>query len=127
MSNLSGITGKVVERSGGPRFLVHWRARLFLADKVIHSATVTSIFKTGLCIRFHQAIGLGSDMNLEFLVNFRKEAHRIRVKAKVEYCLLSGNGADVDVLITQVSREHNHLLGNILQELSEAKEFNLRQ
>ncbi len=127
MSNLSGISGKSVERRGGPRFLVHWRARLFLADKVIHPAMITNVFKGGFCIRFHQAVGLGKEMNVEFLVKHREENHRVRFKGKVEYCLLTKEGADIDVEITQISGEHSHMIANIMQQLSESKEFNLRQ
>lgn len=126
MSGLSGITGKSVERKGGPRYMVNWRARLFMADKVIHPATITSVFKTGFCLRFFQAVGIGKEMNVEFVVKFREENHRIRIKAKVDYCLLCGDGADIDIITTQISSEHSHMLANILQELSEAKEFNLR-
>jgi len=127
MSNLSGLTGSDVKRKGGARFLVNWRARLFMEDKVIHPATISAVFKTGFCLRFFQAVSIGKTMNIEIMVKLQGEHHKIRVKAQVDYCLLNGDGADIDILTTQISREDNHLLNNILQALTEAKEFNLRQ
>lgn len=127
MANLSGITGKTVERKGGPRYRVNWQARFFQLDKVIHSAEINAAFKGGFCLRFTQALPIGTTMNLEFAVKFQK-LHRIRVKATVDYCFLraDGDGADLDLLIVKIGREDQHLLNNILQELSEAKQFNLR-
>ena len=106
--------------------MVHWRARLFMADKVIHSAVITALFKTGFCVRFSQAVGIGKEMNVEFVLTFRDQNHRIRVKAKVDYCQLSGDGADLDVITTKITSEHRQLLANVLQALTEAKEFDLR-
>lgn len=121
MSNLSGISGAKVERKGGARFSVKWPARLFMADRVIHPAKIHAVFKNGYCIRFHQAIGLGQDLNLEFLVKFRGESHRVRVKAKVTYCQLFTEGADVDVEISHITAQDNHLMANVLQSLIELK------
>jgi hypothetical protein len=128
MTNFSGIPGKVVQRSGGARFMVHWKARLFMADKVIHLATITSVFKTGFCLQFDRAVPLGTEMNVEFIVNFRKQQNNIRIKATVEYCLLraKGDGADLDIITSKIDHKDHHLLGNVLQTLSENKEFNLR-
>jgi len=108
--------------------MVHWRARLFMADKKIHKATVASIFKAGFCLQFHQAVAVGSDMNVEFAVKYRGENQRIRVKGKVSYCLLrsSGDGADIDLMFTQISSTDNHTYNNILQTLMQSSEVNLR-
>lgn len=107
--------------------MVNWRARLFMADKVIHPATIISVYKTGFALRFHQAVPLGAAMNVEFAVKFREESHRIRIRAEVGYCLLrsDGNGVDMDITTTKISGEDSHLLANILQTLTESKEFNL--
>lgn len=126
MSGFSGIGGKEVQRKGGPRFIVNWRARFFTDDKVIHPAQVNSVFKTGFCLHVQQAVSIGTTVHVEFIVNFRNQAERIRVKATVDYCLVRSDGADIDILTAGISPAHNHLLSNILQEISEAKEFNLR-
>lgn len=129
MSNFSGINPPPAQRIGGPRYLVHWKARLFMSDKVIHPATVIGIFEKGFVLRFFRATPLNTEMNIEFMVNFREEMHRIRIKGQVKYCLLrsQGDGADIDIATTKISREDNHTLNNILQILQESKEFNLRQ
>jgi hypothetical protein len=118
-----------MQRKGGARFMVHWRTRLFMADKVIHPAVITAVFKTGFCLQFHQAVPIGTEMNVEFMVNFRDQTHTVRVKANVDYCLLraKGDGADLDIITTKIDHKDHHMLGNILQELSEAKQFNLRK
>lgn len=128
VADSSDLGGKSITRKGGARFVVNWRARLFMTDKVIHPATITSAYKSGFALQFHQAVPLGTEMNLEFSVDFRGEAQRIRIKAKVGYCLLrsNGDGVDMDVVTSQISREDHHLMGNILQVLTESKEFNLR-
>lgn len=108
--------------------MVNWRSRLFMEDKVIHQAAITSVFKSGFCLLFHHAIPLGTEMNIEFLVQFHDQPHRVRVKGKVDYCLLraKGDGADLDIVITQINSADQHLLNNVLQALSESKQFNLR-
>lgn len=129
MTNLSGISGKVIDRKGGARYMVNWRSRLFMADKVIHQATITAVFKSGFSLLFHHAVPLGSQMNVEFIVQFQQQAHRLRVKVSVDYCLLrsNGDGADLDLITTSINPEDQHLLNNVLQELSDAKQFNLRK
>ncbi len=115
-------------RKGGSRFLVNWRGRLFMADKVIHPCVIQSVFKEGFALQFHQALPIGAEMNMEFVVSFRDENHRIRIKAKVDYCLLrsKGGGVDMDITTSKISAEDHHLMGNVLQVLTESKEFNLR-
>ncbi len=130
MSNTASsslITGASTRKTG-PRFLVHWRARLFMADKVIHPATVTAAYKSGFTIKFAHAIPMGTDMHIEFAVNFKDEKHRLRTKAKVGYCLLlsGGEAAELDLNILQISRQDNHTYNNVLQALQEAKEMNLQ-
>lgn len=108
--------------------MVHWRARMFQKDKVIHPATIVAVFEKGYTMSFETALPLGAEINMEFKVVFREEKHIIRVKAKVDYCLLksSGSGAEIDLLTTQISSEHQHTLRNILQVFNESKEVNLK-
>lgn len=109
--------------------MVNWRSRLFMADKVIHHATITSVFKSGFSLLFHIAVPLGTEMNVEFIIKLQQQPQRVRVKVKVDYCLLraNGEGADLDILITQISSEDQQLLNDVLLELAEAKQFNLRR
>lgn len=129
MTGFSGIQGQVVKRKGGQRYLVHWKARFFLADKVIHQAVINSIFKGGFSFIFSQALPIGKEINLEMGIKYRDEPKRIRIKAKIDYCLLRSNndGAEIDIITTKIGREDNHTINNILQMMSESKEFNLRQ
>ncbi len=129
MTGFSGIEGKQVVRKGGPRYLVHWRARFFLDDKIIQTTVINSVFKSGFSFIFPHALPVGAEINLEMALKYREQPIRIRVKAKIEYCLLRSNndGADIDVTTTKITREDNHTINNILQELSESKVFNLRQ
>ena len=110
--------------------MVYWRARLFMADKVIHPAIITGAYKTGFVLKFHQALAIGTEMNVEFAVKFRDEMHRIRVKAKVAYCQLGGGNSasevEMDISTIKISREDNHLMGNILQTLANSAEMNLK-
>lgn len=77
---------------------------------------------------FHHAVPLGTEMNVEFIVQFQDQPRRVRVKAKVDYCLLrtKGDGADLDLVLTQIGSNDKDLLSSILQALSESKQFNLR-
>ncbi|WP_188149448.1 hypothetical protein [Teredinibacter waterburyi] len=128
MAGFSGITGKSIERKGKHRFLVNWRARLFMADKIIRPAIVTSAHANGLTIRFNEAVPLGTEMNLEFALKFIDQAVKIRIKAKVDYCLIKSNSneVEIDISTTKISRADQHTLNNILQVLGESNEFNLR-
>lgn len=129
MTGFSGIEGKVVQRKGGQRFLVHWRARFFLADKVIHQTVINAVFKSGFSFVFDHALPVGTEINIEMALKYREQSTRIRAKATVDYCLLRSNndGADIDILTSKISREDQHTINNILQVLNEAKSFNLRQ
>lgn len=128
MTGLSGISGAVVQRKGKKRYMVHWRCRLFMADKVIHNAVITSVFKEGFGLLFLNAVPVGSLMNVEFAISFNNQPHRIRLKATVDYCLIrsQGDGADLDLITTKIAPKDMHTINNILQELEESKEFNLR-
>lgn len=129
MTGFSGIEGKPIKRKGGTRYLVHWRARFFMADKVIHLTTITSVFKSGFAFIFPQALPVGAELNIEIALSYQDQPTRIRLKAKVDYCLLRSNsdGADIDVITSKIASQDQHMLNNILQALSESKEFNLKQ
>lgn len=128
MTGLSGISGAVVERKGGKRFMVHWRCRLFMADKHIHNAIITSVFDKGFGMLFLSAVPVGTVMNVEFGLSFNERSHKIRFKAAVDYCLIrsDGEGADLDLITSKISADDQHTINNILQTLSETREFNLR-
>ncbi|ABD79992.1 hypothetical protein Sde_0730 [Saccharophagus degradans 2-40] len=128
MTGLSGISGAVVQRKGGNRFMVHWRCRLFMADKKIHNAVITSVFDKGFGLLFLQAVPMNTIMNVEFGLSFNERPHKIRFKGVVDYCLIRSDntGADIDLLTTKIANEDQHTINNILQALAESKEFNLR-
>lgn len=127
MTNLSGISGEAPKRIPGPRYMVHWRARFFQKDKVIHPATIVAVFEKGFTLSFDYALPVNSEINIEFLLNFREDKQTIRAKAKIHYCLLKsgGNGAEIDIVTTKIGREDQHTLRNVLQVFQESKEFNL--
>ncbi len=120
MTGLSGITGKAISRKGEQRYAVQWPARFFLDDKVIKQTTICAVFKGGLCIRVDQTIALGKEMHIEFRAKSAQTAHKIRLKAKIDYCLLRDVGVELDLLTTAIGREDHHKLANIIQSLANA-------
>ncbi|MBU2984872.1 hypothetical protein KO528_05895 [Saccharophagus degradans] len=125
MTGLSGISGAVVKRKGGKRFNVHWRCRLFMADKKIHEAVITSVFDKGFGLLFLQAVPVDTVMNVEFGLSFNDKPVKIRFKGAVDYCLIRSDktGADLDLLTTNISSTDKHTINNVLQALGEANGF----
>ena len=128
MTSFPGVSASVSPASKGPRYWANWRARYFLHDRKIHHATVIAVYKTGFTLQCAHCLPVGAMMNLEFLVRYKELPTRIRVKGKVTYCLLksNGDGAEVEVTTTKISGEHQHVVNNLIQLLSDSKEFNLR-
>ncbi|HEY7773101.1 MAG TPA: hypothetical protein VIC26_07955 [Marinagarivorans sp.] len=128
MTHFSGLSPSKVESRTGARYLANWRARYFLHDRKIQHATVSAIYKTGYTLQCTHCLPVGAIMNLEFLVRYKDLPTRIRIKGRVDYCLLksSGDEAEVEVTTTKISREHQHVVNNLIQLLSNSKEFNLR-
>lgn len=125
---LSRVSANASPASKGARYWANWRARYFLEDRKIYHATVTAIYKKGFSLQCAHCLPVGAMMNLEFLVRYKDLPTRIRIKGKVDYCLLknNGNGAEVEVITTKISREHQHVVNNLIQLMSDSKEFNLR-
>lgn len=128
MTSFPGVSPSNFQAQKGPRYLANWRARYFLDDRKIHLATVTAIYKGGYSVQCPQCLPVGALMNLEFLVRYKEHPTRIRVKGRVDYCLLRNNdaGADVELTITKITSEHQHVVNNLIQLLSDSTEFNLR-
>ena len=128
MTSFPGASASASPASKGPRYLANWRARYFLEDRKIEFATVSAIYKTGYSLQCNNCLPVGAMMNLEFLVRYKELPTRIRVKGRVDYCLLknTGAGAEVEVTTTKISHEHQHIVNNLIQLLSDSKEFNLR-
>lgn len=116
------------QRLGQPRYMVHWKARLMTQDRVLHEAIINQAVAGGVGVIAHQALPLGTLVNIEFHVKYRGNAERIRAKTKVVYCrILSGNeGVVLELRFTYTSKEEMHLYNNVVQVFSSAKEFQLR-
>lgn len=128
MTSFPGASLGHSQVSKAPRYRANWRARYFLDNRKIQLATVTAIYKGGYSLQCAQCLPIGALMNLEFLVRYKEHPTRIRVKGRVDYCLLRniGEGADVELTITKISSEHQHVVNNLIQLMSDSTEFNLR-
>lgn len=128
MTSFPGVSASKAQTNKGPRYLANWRARYFLDDRKIQFATVTAIYKTGYSLLCTQCLPVGAVINLEFLVRYKDHPTRIRIKGRVDYCLLksTGDGAEVEITTTKITPEHQHVVNNLIQLLSDSKEFNLR-
>lgn len=128
MTGFSEITGQALARPSGPRYLVKWPARFFAADRIIRSTHIQSVFESGFSVFYSQALPIGLELDLEFVLNYAHEPYKMRVKSTVHYCLLrsNGDGAEIDLITSEIKRADEQLLNRVLLELSEAKEFNLR-
>ena len=128
VSSFPGVSESHYAASKTPRYLANWRARYFLDDRKIQFATVAAIYKTGYSLQCGHCLPVGAVMNLEFLVRYKDHPTRIRIKGRVDYCLLksTGDGAEVEVTTTKITPEHQHVVNNLIQLLSDSKEFNLR-
>lgn len=117
------------ERLTGPRYMVNWKARLMTQDRQVHDVTINEAIHGGLGVLGLQAMPLGTDVNIEFYVNYRGKQERIRAKTRVCYCrILSGNeGVVLELRITYTSKDEMHLYNNVLQVFSSSKEFQLRK
>lgn len=123
LPNLSGITGSAPQRSKGQRFSVNWPARMFQKDKIIHRAQIIAVYEKGYTLAFAYALPIGSIVNIEFRALLKDQPHLIRAKAKVDYCLLKSqnNSSEIDLITTQIAREDQHTIRNILQYHEENK------
>ena len=108
--------------------MVHWPARTLTTKRELNNALVCEIAKGELSLNHPHSLAIGSQLNIEFHVNFKKKKHRIRAKTKVTYCQLysDNNGALVDLKITECSSEAIHTLNNIIMTFCESKEVDLR-
>lgn len=110
------------------RWMVRWPARTLTKERKLREAIVYEVMKGGLSIKTTQAFALGSELNIEFFVNYRNKQNRVRAKTKVTYCQLSSGGesALVDLKITQCTPDEIHLLNNVLMTLMDSTEVDLR-
>ena len=110
------------------RWMVNWPARTLTPDRKLLEAVVSEVAKGAVSIRYPYSLAIGSQLNIEFHVDFRGKKHRIRAKTKVLQCqLLSQNkGALVDLKLTQCSPQEIHTLNNILMTFIDSDEVDLR-
>ncbi len=109
------------ERRIHPRYNVNWRTRVLLLDKSIRSAQIKNVSKGGIYIVFEHALSIGTEVCVEFFVNYRAEVHRIRAKAKITFsAVLSDNrGAGLGLQFTEIDSKSFHIFSNIIQELTD--------
>ena len=109
--------------------MVNWRARVMTEDYSVSEGIIRELLLDGLVIKFATALPKGSPVNIEFYVHYRNENVRIRVKTVVVYCMLYSNneGAELELAMTQISREEKHVLGNVMQIFENSPEFTLRK
>lgn len=110
------------------RWMVNWKARTMTADRKLVEAVVCEVMKGGFAIRYPYSLAIGSQLNIEFFVNFQEKQNRIRAKTKVTYCQLASNGqsALIDLKITQASSSEIHLLNNVLMAFVDSNQIDLR-
>ncbi len=81
----------------------------------------------GFELKIDRAVSIGTEIALEFYVKYRDKPKRIRLKGKVTYCGIASSGESMLRLsISQIGREDNHTLSNILQTLGDSDAFDLR-
>ena len=109
------------ERRQHQRFDVDWKARVLLPNKQLSEVGIFSASRGGLAIYFGYAIPVGTQVNVEFYVNYRNENTRIRAVTRVVYNdIMAGNrGAKVGLNFQQMSSENMHALANALHAAGE--------
>lgn len=110
------------ERRVHARYNVNWRSRVLLLDRSIRPAQITNVSKGGLYVIFAHAISIGTEICVEFHVEYRGETHRIRAKTIVTYsAVLSENrGAGLGVQFTEIDSKSYHVLNNVIQTLADS-------
>lgn len=116
------------ERLRSPRFMVNWQGRAMLADRSIFPAVVKTTSIEGFGLEMDQAVSIGKNLNLEIFVNYRNKEIRLRAKLNVIYCMIlsDSRGAYMEARINQIADDELQTYNNILQDLGNAKEFDLR-
>lgn len=128
MAELSGLGAlqRPATTQSSSRYSANWRARFFGVDKVIHMATIIGIDTHGFSLTSEQSAPLGSQLNVEFVVNYRNKPTRIRFKSKVDYTLIKTNGVEMELSTLSISREHKHIVNNLLQLVISSPNIDLR-
>jgi len=116
------------ERLRSPRFMVNWQGRSMLADRSIFPAIIKAASIEGFGLEMEQAVSIGNNLNLEVFVNYRGKETRLRAKLSVIYCMIlsDSRGAYMEARISQIADGEMQTYNNILQDLGNAKEFDLR-
>lgn len=108
-------------------FLVHWKSRVLMPNKEIRDGLISRVRKGGFELTCDRAAQIGAEIALEFYVKYRDKPNRIRAKANVTYCRITSNGDSlIRVELSQINRDDNHTLNNVLQSLEESDSFDLR-
>lgn len=104
-----------------PSYPVCWKSRVLLPTKEIRNGLITGAKLGGFELRFDFALSVGTEIALEFYARHNNKPSRIRAKTKVTRCKLTRNdGAQMQLTLSQISREDNHTLNNVLQTLAES-------
>lgn len=113
--------------SKNPVYMVHWKARALPPNKVMREGVISQVSKGGLSLEIPYAVSTGSQLSVEFYVNYKNEPKRIRAHTSVTYCMLKsqGQGSFLRLSITKISKGDLHALNNVLQILGDSDEFNL--
>lgn len=112
----------------GAKYMVYWRSRVLLPDKVVREGVIRQVCEKGFCLELQQAVPLRSQLGLEFYIKYKGERCRIRAKTKVLCCTLSSSGqlAQLELQLIFTSQEERHTLNNALQILENSKTVDLR-
>lgn len=110
------------ERRQHQRFNVSWQGRILLPSKQLSDVGIFSASRGGLGIIFDHAIPVGTQINIEFFVNYRNERTRIRAVTHVIHNdILAGNrGAKIGLHFHQMTSDNMHALANALHAEGEA-------
>lgn len=112
---------------GNSTFLVHWKSRVLFPNKEMRDGVISRVKQGGFELTSDRAAPIGSEIAIEFYVKYRDKPNRIRAKASVTYCRITSNGDSlIRLTITQIGREENHTLNNVLQAFAESDSFDLR-
>ncbi len=113
--------------TGKSSFLVHWKSRVLMPNKEIREGLISRVKLGGFELTCDRAARIGTEIALEFYVKYRDKPHRIRAKANVTYCRITADGDSlIRADLSQINREDNHTLNNVLQSLEESDSFDLR-
>jgi hypothetical protein len=116
------------ERLRSPRFMVNWQGRAMLADRSVYPAIIKTASSEGFGLEMDQAVSLGKNLNLEIFINYRGEEIRLRAKLSVIYCMVlsDSRGTYMEAKITQMADKEMQAYNDLLMDLGNAKEFDLR-